>query len=256
IDHFGASGELRRRSHAITHIHRLEAERAGRMIEFGKMSPGERPESRAFFQTHGFPIDLFSPAGMRPMWMGTGMYGPVTNPDRYINDGDLIKVGDREFEVIWTPGHSPGHNVIYLRKEKVMIVGDHLLPKITPHVGIYPDNVGGNPLGDFINSQMKVQKFDVELVLPAHGGIFHDHRHRANQLIEHHRYREAEMLDLTRKHPQTAFEVAQQVFGGEERPIFHVMAATFETLAHLELACFEGRARKSERGEQIVFQAL
>jgi glyoxylase-like metal-dependent hydrolase (beta-lactamase superfamily II) len=193
---------------------------------------------------------------MRPAWMGTGMYGPVTNPDRYIDDGDMIKVGDREFEVIWTPGHSPGHNVIYLRKEKVMIVGDHLLPKITPHVGMYPDNPSANPLGDFINSQMKVQKFDVDLVLPAHGGVYHDHRHRANQLIEHHRYREEEMLDLTRKHPQTAFEVAQQVFGGEERPIFHVMAATFETLAHLELACFEGRARKSERGEQIVFQAL
>jgi len=90
------------------------------------------------------------------------MYGPVTNPDKFIDDHDVIKVGDRELEVIWTPGHSPGHNVIYLRKEKVMIVGDHLLPKITPHVGIYPDNVGGNPLGDFINSQLKVQKFDVE----------------------------------------------------------------------------------------------
>ena len=256
IDHFGASGEIRRRSHAITHIHRLEAERAGRMIEFGKMSPHDRPESRAFFARHGFPIEQFSPTGMRPAWMGTSMYGPVTQPDKYIDDHDVIKVGDRELEVIWTPGHSPGHNVIYLRKEKVMIVGDHLLPKITPHVGIYPDNVGGNPLGDFINSQLKVQKFDVELVLPAHGGIYHDHRHRANQLIEHHRYREAEMLDLTRKTPQTAYEVASQVFGGEERPIFHVMAATFETLAHLELACFEGRARKSERGERTVFQAL
>src|SRR5882762_8560832 len=256
IDHFGASGEIRRRSQAVTHIHELEAARAARMIEFGKMSPGERPESRAFFHTHGFPIEQFNPIGMRPAWMGTGMYGPVTKPDRYINDGDVIKVGDREFEVIWTPGHSPGHNVIYMRKEKVMIVGDHLLPKITPHVGVYPDNPGGNPLGDFINSQLKVQKFDVELVLPAHGGIYHDHRHRANQLIEHHRYREAEMLDLTRKSPQTAFEIAQQVFGGEERPIFHVMAATFETLAHLELACFEGRARRSVRGEQTVFQAL
>ena len=256
IDHFGASGEIRRRSHAKTHIHRLEAERAGRMIEFGRMGPGERPESRAFFAAHGFPIEQFSPTGMRPMWMGTAMYKPVIDPDQYIDDGDVLKIGDRELEVIWTPGHSPGHNVIYLRREKVMIVGDHLLPKITPHVGIYPDNVGGNPLGDFINSQLKVQKFDVQLVLPAHGGVYHDHRHRANQLIEHHRYREAEMLDLTRKGAQTAFEVAQQVFGGEERPIFHVMAATFETLAHLELACIEGRARKFERDERIVFQAL
>ena len=78
------------------------------------------------------------------------MYGPVTQPDKFIDDHDVIKIGDRELEVIWTPGHSPGHNVIYLRKEKVMIVGDHLLPKITPHVGIYPDAAGTNPLGDFI----------------------------------------------------------------------------------------------------------
>ncbi|MGH7813193.1 MAG: MBL fold metallo-hydrolase [Candidatus Binataceae bacterium] len=256
IDHFGASGEIRRRSHAITHVHRLEAERAARMLEFASMGPASHPESREFFIKHGFPIDKHSPAGMRPSWMGTTMYSPVTKPDRFIGDKDVIKAGDREFEVIWTPGHSPGHNVIYLRREKVMIVGDHLLPKITPHVGIYPDNDGRNPLGDFIASQLKVQKFDVDLVLPAHGGVYRDHRHRANQIIEHHRYREAEMLDLTRKSPQTAFEIAQQIFGGEERPIFHVMAATFETLAHLELARIEGRARKSERGERIVYQAV
>ncbi|HVO94190.1 MAG TPA: MBL fold metallo-hydrolase [Terriglobales bacterium] len=255
IDHFGASGELRRRSRAIVHLHALEAERANRMIAFGSMSMGDRPESRAFFLSHGFPIEQFNPTGMRPAWMGTNMYDPVVSPDCFIGDGDVIKVGDREFEIIWTPGHSPGHNVVYLRREKVMIVGDHLLPKITPHVGIYPDSSGMNPLGDFINSQKKVQKFDVELVLPAHGGVYHDHRHRANQLIEHHRYREEEMLDLTRKKPQTAFEVAHQIFG-EERPIFHVMAATFETLAHLELAYLEGRAKKMEHEARIVYQAL
>jgi glyoxylase-like metal-dependent hydrolase (beta-lactamase superfamily II) len=167
----------------------------------------------------------------------------------------VISVGNRKFEVIWTPGHAPGHCVIYLRKEKVMIVGDHLLPKITPHVGLYPDATG-DPLGDFINSQQKVQKFDVEHVLPAHGNVYSDHRHRANQLIEHHQYREAEMLDLIRKKPQTAFDVAQQIFADEERPIFHVMAATFETLAHLEHAYIEGRAKKMERDGRILFQAV
>jgi hypothetical protein len=63
------------------------------------------------------------------------------------------------------------------------------------------------------------------------------------------------MLDLIKSKPRTAFEVAQEVFGNEERPIFHVMAATFETLAHLELSCIEGSARKHEVGEQIVFKA-
>jgi glyoxylase-like metal-dependent hydrolase (beta-lactamase superfamily II) len=254
IDHLGASGELHRRSHARTYLHRLEAERASRMVSYGRMGTGERSESLPFFLRHGMPVDKFAPTGMRPSWMGTGLYNPVTEPDRFIGDGDEIAIGDRRFEVIWTPGHSPGHNVLYLRREKVMIVGDHLLPKITPHVGIYPDGPA-NPLGDFIDSQLKVQPYDVELVLPAHGGIYQDHRRRANQIIEHHRYREAEMLDLARKEPQTAFEIAQQVFGGEERPIFHVMAATFETLAHLEYACIEGRARKIERNQRVLFQA-
>ncbi|MFZ0890084.1 MAG: MBL fold metallo-hydrolase [Candidatus Binataceae bacterium] len=255
IDHFGASGEIQRRSGAKLYIHQLEAERAERMLMYGRMTMAEQPESRAFFKLHGFPIDEFSPQGMRPMWLGSALYNPATRPDRMVSDGDVIPVGERKLEVIWTPGHSPGHDVIYLRKEKILIVGDHLLPKITPHVGIYPDNADGNPLGDFIASQRKIQLYDAELVLPAHGGIYHDHRHRANQLIEHHRYREAEMLDLVRNRPQSAFEVAQQVFGDEQRPIFHVMAATFETLAHLEFSTREGRARKIEHGGRILFQA-
>jgi glyoxylase-like metal-dependent hydrolase (beta-lactamase superfamily II) len=255
IDHFGASTEIRRRSHARTYLHKFEAERAARMLFFGKMGPmTQRPESRPFFESHGFPVNDNAPVGMRPAWMGTDLYSPVTEPDAFLNDTEVISVGNRKFEVIWTPGHAPGHCVIYLRQEKVMIVGDHLLPKITPHVGLYPDATG-DPLGDFINSQLKVQKFDVAQVLPAHGLVYQDHRHRANQLIEHHRYREAEMLDLTRRKPQTAFEVAQQVFADEERPIFHVMAATFETLAHLEHAYIEGRAKKTERDGRILFQA-
>ncbi len=253
VDHFGTSATIKRRSGATTLLHRLEQERVNRMLTLGP--PSQNPDAMAFFQTHGFPVDKYPIEGMRPTWMGTDQYNPVPIPDHYLNDGDVVPVGDREFEVIWTPGHAPGHCVIYLRKEKVLIVGDHLLPKITPHVGVYPSGPA-NPLGDFIASQLKVQRFDVEHVLPAHGAVYHDHRHRANQLIEHHRYREAEMLDLIRRKPQCAYEVAAQVFGDEERPIFHVMAATFETLAHLELARVEGRARKTVENGRTLFRTV
>lgn len=252
VDHFGSSATIKQRSHAITLLNHLEAERVNRMLTMGPQAIS--PEAHEFFLTHGFPIDKYPVEGMRPSWMGTSAYNALPQPDRYLSDKDVVPVGDRKFEIIWTPGHSPGHCVIYLRNEKVMIVGDHLLPKITPHVGVYPSGPK-NPLADFLDSQLKVQHFDVELVLPAHGGIYHDHRHRANQLIEHHRYREAEMLDIVRNRPQCAFEVAEQVFGDEERPIFHVMAATFETIAHLELACSEGRADKSERNGLTLYRA-
>jgi hypothetical protein len=64
------------------------------------------------------------------------------------------------------------------------------------------------------------------------------------------------MLDLARRTPHTAFEIADQVFGGEDRPIFHVMAATFETLAHLELARIQGRAQRTERDGLTLYQAV
>ena len=253
VDHFGTSAVIKKRSGAQTLLHEFEVERVNRMLTLGP--PAARPEAREFFVTHGFPIDKYPLEGMRPTWMGTDMYNPLPQPDKFLSDGDVIPIGDRKIEIIWTPGHAPGHCVVYLRKEKVLIVGDHLLPKITPHVGLYPSSPAQNPLGDFVSSQLKVQRFDVELVLPAHGGIYHDHRHRANQLIEHHRYREAEMLDIVRRQPKCAFEIASHVFGDEERPIFHVMAATFETIAHLERACIEGRARKRERDGLTLYQA-
>ena len=254
VDHFGTSAIIKQRSGATTLLHPFEVERVNRMLTLGP--PAARPEAREFFVTHGFPIDKYPLEGMRPAWMGSDAYNPVPQPDKYLADGDVIPMGDRRFEVIWTPGHAPGHCVVYLRKEKVLIVGDHLLPKITPHVGLYPSSPADNPLGDFINSQLKVQRFDVDLVLPAHGAVFHDHRHRANQIIDHHHYREVEMLDLVRRRPHTAFEIAEQVFGGEDRPIFHVMAATFETLAHLELARIQGRAKRTERDGRTLYQAV
>ncbi|MFN8643126.1 MAG: hypothetical protein U0802_16265 [Candidatus Binatia bacterium] len=71
------------------------------------------------------------------------------------------------------------------------------MPKITPHVGFAPGSTG-NPLGDFLASQEKVQRFDVHLVLPAHGGQFADHRHRAQQIIQH-RVRLRDILDIARR---------------------------------------------------------
>jgi len=62
------------------------------------------------------------------------------------------------------------------------------------------------------------------------------------------------MLDLLKHQSMTAWDVARQVWGDEERPFAQWMAATFETLAHLEHAYLEGRARKFERGDRVVFQ--
>lgn len=248
-DHFGAARRHKQLTGAEIYFHPLEAQRMNHLLS---IQPGA---SLAFFRQHGVPLADGPDALPTPVQVWGPTYAPTT-PDHFMQDGEVIRVGRREIHVVWTPGHSPGHCCLYLPEEKILIVGDHLLPKITPHVGVYPD-YPDNPLGEFLASQEKVHALEVALVLPAHGAVFTDHRARARQLIHHHKQRKDEMLDLIRRRPKTAHEIAQEVFGVDhERPLFHTIAATFETLAHLHLSLYEGRVRRIEEEERIRFLAV
>jgi glyoxylase-like metal-dependent hydrolase (beta-lactamase superfamily II) len=247
-DHFGSSRTYQERFGASVYMSRLEYE-----ISQAFMHRGRSDDVTMFFIRNGFPLDRFVQIPS-PGEFWSELYAPAV-PDHFMVDGEVFSVGDLEVEVITTPGHTPEHCVLYVRRQRLMIAGDHLLPKITPHVGIYP---GGpdNPLRDFLESQRKIQRFDVNMVLPAHGGTFMDHRHRANQIIQHHEYRIQEMLDAVRRRPRTAYEVASLAFGFDtDSPIMVQFPATFETLAHLEYMRSLGQVAREERGERVFYRA-
>jgi hydroxyacylglutathione hydrolase len=54
--------------------------------------------------------------------------GPAESfvPDRWLGDGDVCTFGDLEFQVLHTPGHTPGHVVFYNKSDAVAFVGDVL----------------------------------------------------------------------------------------------------------------------------------
>ncbi len=47
-------------------------------------------------------------------------------PDRWLEDGDTVTVGEEILEVIHTPGHTPGHVVFFHPGARLAIVGDVL----------------------------------------------------------------------------------------------------------------------------------
>jgi glyoxylase-like metal-dependent hydrolase (beta-lactamase superfamily II) len=246
VDHYGASGVLRELTHADVYLQPLEAERASAM---GHVDG----ENTAYLRLHGVPDvppehRLPSPS----RFFGT-LYAPAL-PDHLLADEDEIPLGEgRALDVIWTPGHTPGHCCLLLKPDGILFVGDHLLPKITPHVGLWP-NGPENPLGDFLASHEKIQHHEACLVCPAHGPIYEDHRRRARQLIDFHRVRKLTMLELIRRRALTAYEVALHAFAIDADNRFQVLAATYETLAHLELLRREGRALKVEQHGVIHYQ--
>jgi glyoxylase-like metal-dependent hydrolase (beta-lactamase superfamily II) len=247
-DHFGTSKVYKELTGAQLYMHPAEYARSQTLL------PSDRPaEAVQFFLAHGIPLQRFVHVP-RPSDIWGGLY-VTAPPDVHIDDNDVIDVGTRRIQVVWTPGHAPGHCVMYLPAQRVMIVGDHLLPKITPHVGFAPGSTG-NPLADFLDSQRKVQQFDVDLVLPAHGGVFSDHRHRANQIIQHHRVRLQDMLDIARREAHTAYDIARRAFSFDsDSPLTYQFPATFETLAHLEYLRQAGDVVTEKRDEQVFWRA-
>lgn len=55
-----------------------------------------------------------------------GMHCEIFEPDRWLEDGDTVTVGELELEVIHCPGHTPGHVVFFHRPSKFAFVGDVL----------------------------------------------------------------------------------------------------------------------------------
>ena len=47
-------------------------------------------------------------------------------PKKFIKEGDVLKFGNSQLKVIFTPGHAPGHISLHSEKEKILISGDVL----------------------------------------------------------------------------------------------------------------------------------
>ncbi len=51
---------------------------------------------------------------------------PVPTPDGFVQEGDVIQVGSIHLEVLFTPGHAPGHVSYVLRERNIVFSGDCL----------------------------------------------------------------------------------------------------------------------------------
>jgi len=179
----------------------------------------------------------------------------VVEPDTLLEGAERLPVEDSEIEVIWTPGHSPGHCCFYWPARSVLFSGDHLLPKISPNIGLHPQS-GADPLDDYFSSLERIRRLEVETVLPAHGDPFYDHRGRIAEIIEHHEARKAALVRLAADGAKSGWELAAGLFQGiMQRNVFQQRLALQETLAHCQSLAVEGRLHKQVTRELVTWQA-
>jgi len=157
--------------------------------------------------------------------------------------GDVIRVGHRDWHIITGSGHTPEHSCMVDYENGVIIAGDQILPRISSNVSIMDMEPGADPLGDWLAS---IDKFKAALppdmlVLPAHGEPFTGLHRRLDALADEHN----KGLDLLVQEMQAkqvrATDVFHLLFAREVSDNVYGLASG-EAMAHLRHLERMGRA--------------
>jgi glyoxylase-like metal-dependent hydrolase (beta-lactamase superfamily II) len=220
-----------------------------------RKNPRRWQDSYEFFLLNGFPEDELKKALVRHPGKRFGLERQIDFC--LVDDGDQIVIGHFDFRCIETPGHSPGHMCLYEPNKKILVSGDHILFDITPNITYWTSM--NNSLKEYMASLEKVYNLDVELILPGHRRIWINHRQRISELLEHHKDRANEIIDVLKDGPKTASEVAPHVTwdvnysSWEHFPASQKWFAVGETIAHLYYLEEKGMINKERINDMILY---
>lgn len=238
-DHYGMAGRIKQLSGATLSMHHIEKDFiASRYVTMQELLHDTDRMLIANGVTHDEMVRL------RDATVDLVPLVVPTQPDSTFHGGETISTGLFNFRVVWTPGHSSGHICLYEPEKKILLAGDHILPKITPNISVHPQSIE-NPLGRYLKSLKETRQLNVELTLPGHDEPFTRLVPRIDQIMRHHEERNREIYSMMDSGPRTAYQIALKTrwgtwTGWHELPNFHKRMAIFETLAHLEMMAANG----------------
>jgi glyoxylase-like metal-dependent hydrolase (beta-lactamase superfamily II) len=131
-DHIGLSWKILELSGARLLMHRADVAYLEELAAVNGV-----PWYADLMRIAGVPGDLAS--GMENALRGNRPAFRTHRPHQVLEGGETIPVQGGNFQVVWTPGHAPGHVCLYWPEQRTLISGDHVLQKITPNISWHPD---------------------------------------------------------------------------------------------------------------------
>ncbi|MDD4716068.1 MAG: MBL fold metallo-hydrolase [Oscillospiraceae bacterium] len=162
-----------------------------------------------------------------------------------VSPGQALSYGGYTLRCVGTPGHTPGHMCLYLKEEKLMFLGDHLLFDITPNIISWPGV--DNALKTYCGSLKMLKEYDIAIPLPGHRRAGKEVNQRIDELLFHHKARLEEALGVIEREPGlSACQIAGRMTWNirsrswETFPIVQKWFAVGEAMAHVDYLLAEG----------------
>ena len=170
--------------------------------------------------------------------------------DELVSDGDVLSIGGLTLRMVHSPGHTVGHLSPLLEQSgeqgSVLFAGDNVL-------GMGTTVVPPPPHGDmvqYVESLKKMQSLNAELMCCGHGPVVNEPNRKLQELIDHRREREEQILSLVGEGNETVKALVRAIYPELDKRIMGM--ATSQVLSHLSKLEREGRVRTDGEGEETT----
>lgn len=251
-DHIGFLPEIMAHTDAIV--------RAPKAIEGWFSRPEEMKKQQGdfnarLFKSLGFPQEQLDKVSHFFKEEEMGRKIEAIDRIHFYQEGETLRIGEADWEIINTPGHCP-NQFVFLQKEQKQIFGSDMLLPITPMPIIVEDkNNPGQPtrsLHELLASFQRLIQFDIETVYPGHGPVFVN----ANAMIEKQlariEMRKEECFATIENGISTPYQINRKMYPYQNMP--PDFSGMFMILGYVDLLVEEGRiVKKFNEKEEMTF---
>jgi len=253
VDHFGLARDLVDASGAEVWTHPWNI---GAVGEF----ESDRDRRISFYA--GLLIEAAVPSGvMRSVGTITGGMKAYSRPvavTETLDEGSILRLAGRDWQVLHTPGHASGLICLYEPGSGTLLSSDHLLAGISSNPVVEPPPPGEierpRSLVLYRQSLRRVAAMDISIALPSHGPAIHDVAGLVAKRMAFHERRLERVMDALHAGAHTTWEVTETLF--PDRPPLDTFLAVSEVVGHLDVLEIAGKIVAERHDGTVVWRPV
>ncbi len=233
----------------LTHHHFDHASGAHRLAEALGAQVVLHAQEQPFLEAwrEEVPQDMDIPAGQEEVRQRIQRFrydaAQAARDPLWVQDETELKIGRLVLHICYTPGHTMGSICIWMPQEGILFTGDTALGLGT--VAVSPPPYGD--MGLYLRSLERLKNLGPQILLPGHGPPVKDAIRKIQELIDHRREREEQILGLLAQGKDTVTSLVQAIYpelDGRILPMAHRQVS-----AHLHKLMQEGQVLLIEAEE-------
>jgi glyoxylase-like metal-dependent hydrolase (beta-lactamase superfamily II) len=206
-DHCGLAGLVQKKSKARLYL----SEVANQVHKHFRQADYLIAQARLFYARHG--MSSAEVEAIVEEIEDISSHIPPFAVAAFLQENEILQLGNRSFEVIFTPGHAAGHVCFFFRKEGLLLAGDHILPYIAPSLSpnIYDEIF--QPLKSYLESLSIIEQMAITSVHPGHGNSLTEIEERIGEIRTHHSLKKNGLLERLSIRPKTIYAICGEIIG-------------------------------------------